>query len=238
MSQLLRNEENQDWVVETTELYLSGEPMILADPWYDEGIADLLQRGHQDPLITSRLGTCFNRVKSGNYAFRLKREDGASQGPIAGWILNHQNVSTYAQKIELDILVDSEKVGFFKAADAYQLTEADFINQPFYHCFKAMKTRWSNKHPDYAGQLDWYMYMCATTLIDNAEFDFNASGICTSSGEGNGCYEAFAYLNEADELVALQIEFIKNVEPWCDNCGTLEDSCTCSDDEDDATDHY
>lgn len=236
MSQSLRA-WNEDWVVETSEIHLSGESMILADPCYDEEIMDLRQRSNQDALIVGRLGTCFNRIKPGNYSFRLKRNDGSCNGRVAGWIMYHERVSTYAQKIALDVPVDSGQVGFFKAADAYQLTETDFLDQPFYLAFKTLKQEWSNGNPNYTGHHDWYMYMCATSLADtDDEVEFNASGICTGSGYGDGCYEAFAYLNESDELVALEIEFIENVGPCCDNCGEPEEFCTCSDDEEDEDD--
>lgn len=184
--------------------------MILSDPCYKQGIMDLIREGEQSsfPVEGSALGAYFPRMKKGTYRVEIQTLPGSKR--TASWICKHQGTSTYETEIGLDIPVDSGQVGLFFAHSAYQ---AEAIPEDEIQ-LKTIESGWGELHP-------WYAYMCTTSLN---YFYKNEMGICTDSGYGDGCYSACAYINEEEEVVAIEITF---VEP-CLHCHQYDDDCTCS----------
>ena len=174
--------------------------MILADPCYKEGIMELIREGEQSPFPVegTAIGGYFPRMKKGTYRVEIQTIPGSKN--TASWVCKHQDTSTYDMEIGLEVMVDSGQVGLFFAHTAYQ---AEAIPEDEIQ-LKAKEYEGNNLHP-------WYAYMCATSLN---YFYQNAMGICTDSGYGDGCYFAYAFINEEDEVVAIEITFDEPDNEW------------------------
>lgn len=194
--------------------------MILADPCYQDHHLELIQSASQTnkPVIEGSVGNYLRNMKPGRYRVEIRNISGYKH--TASWTCKHVGTSTCAREIELDVPVDSGQVGLFFAHSAYQ---ADKIPQDDIQA-QAMELGWENQHP-------WYRYMCATSL--NYHY-VNAMGICTDSGWGDGCYQAFAYLNDQDEIVGVEVLFVE----YCSNCGGEVGDCQCDDMCPDCGEHY
>lgn len=174
--------------------------MILADPCYKEGIMELIHEGEQSsfPVEGTAIGGYFPRMKKGTYRVEIQTIPGSKN--TASWVCKHQDTSTYETEVGLEVMVDSGQVGLFFAHTAYQ---AEAVPKDEIQ-LKSMEYEGNDLHP-------WYTYMCATSLN---YFYQNAMGICTDSGYGDGCYFAYAFVNEEDEVVAIEITFDEPDNEW------------------------
>lgn len=231
MTNVLREAFNQ---LECTELgtfeVREGDQFILSDPSCDEEFQYFPYLTKQHPkatLIKTDTNVLLTRMKPGMYEIEFY----APEGRVESWIFKHQDVETYTNYERVVIAVDSGQVGLFLNDQAYQ-TEAvpeDIVDQLSHN------KNWTGLHP-------WYAYMCETSASNQ---NINLFGICTSSGWGDGGYGATIFMNEANEVVAIEMIFVGYCktchQDWddcqcddtCPDCGMYYEDCICFNDEDD-----
>lgn len=217
--------KQRDYAVNDYFEIRENDQLILADPCYEEGLKDLVeyQASSTATVVANPYGVICAKLKPGTYRIEFNHEE---NGRMKSWTFKHQSTYYYATSMSYNIPVDSGQVGLFLKESLYQdqpLPE-DAIQT------LAKEMNWQEHHP-------WYVYMSATSL---KYLNLNAFGICTGTWNGDGCYEANLFLNDDQEVVAIEMLFVDYChrcgdvacdceDAYCEGCGRHHEACACHD---------
>jgi len=137
-------------------------------------------------------------VKNGEWEAKVENRDeglwGSRCAELVAYHTDHQFNHGPWEKASFDVGVDSGQAGIF--------------DKPFF-----------NSHDEYGGFNDnWYEEVCQITLKDPGAGVLKG-GVVSSSGYGDGGYDAFAAKDSNGAVVAVKIVFI----PECDEEDSIDD---------------
>jgi|CXWL01.1.fsa_nt_gi hypothetical protein len=182
--------------------------IVVSDPCYENGV----ECRH---LIENAL--------VGVWVAEVRLSDEGSWGQrVSELVIRHESCKLTVEPYSLessDIGVDSGQAGFFDA-DAYRKDEL-IIKTPEFDL---------GDHGKGDGD-KWYSACCDLTLSNERAGVVAETGVVSSSGFGDGCYQLFVSTNTDGKVIAAKIVFIgpeeEEEEDECWGCNNPESECTC-----------